>query len=835
MATRLGARAVAVALVGASLLLVGSGAPVAADDATTCPAPGGGWSRLSGTDRYSTAVTLGDAKPGGTAYVASGDAFADALAAGPAVGDGVLLLVRRDAVPEATRAELGVLQPSRIVVVGGTSVIGASVEATLRTLTHGTVTRVAGSDRYATAAALVAAGFPDRASTVRLVAGATFADALAAGAAGAPLLLTGRDSLPSSTAAQLSRLAPTTVEIVGGTATVSKAVMAAVHDLLPGAVVRRIAGVDRYQTAAALAAAAGTAGTATVLAAGGDFPDALAAIPAAIRRQAPLLLVPPDGSIPSQVAAVVDGRPASELLVVGGTTSVADDVIARLRPAAIACLLINPGDLRADTPIPATVRLRAPAPPGGALIALAADNAGVTMPATLAIAPGATTGTFSFTATRAALTAGTSIRAEIGASSRSVPVRIASTLPTITSFTSSASILTTGQVVRLTWTTTDAVSCSIDNGVGAVPCNGATTLIPGATKTYTLQASSTDLTVSTSATFTVGQRSRFLYVTHSSPRNEVSALSIDDATGQLTAIGAPLATGGATAPLGVDVDPTGRYAYVALSGTDQIAMYRIDATTGALTANGTIAGGNAARQPVVDPSGRYVFLINQNGSGTVSPYRIGATGQLTSNGATLAAGQQPTEIAIDPTGRYLYVLAFNAKQVSEFSIGDTGQLTSIGSISTGASSNPHGLVVEPGGKYVYVGNINAPVEILRFSIGTTGTLTALGTTVTAGGAAPVALAVHPNGKNLYATFSNVDGVGTWAIGADGDLTFVNTLTMAGARPGWIAIDSAGRYAYLPLGTTLYQNSIDAATGAMTQLAPPSVTIDNNGFRAAGSR
>ncbi|MCU1485020.1 MAG: hypothetical protein JWN67_1766, partial [Actinomycetia bacterium] len=229
MATRLGAKVVAVALVGASLLLVGNGAPVAADDAATCPAPGGGWSRLSGTDRYSTAVAVGNENPGGTAYVASGEAFADALAAGPVVGDGVLLLVRRDAVPEVTRAELAALQPSRIVVIGGTSVIGASVEATLRTVTRGTIARIAGSDRYATAAALAAAGLPGRVDTVRLVAGATFADALAAGAAGAPLLLTRRDALPPPTAAQLTRLAPTTVEIAGGTAAVGTAVEDAVH------------------------------------------------------------------------------------------------------------------------------------------------------------------------------------------------------------------------------------------------------------------------------------------------------------------------------------------------------------------------------------------------------------------------------------------------------------------------------------------------------------------------------------------------------------------------------------------------------------------------------
>ncbi|MCU1351981.1 MAG: hypothetical protein JWM05_1190, partial [Acidimicrobiales bacterium] len=804
-------------------------------DAATCPAPGGGWSRLSGTDRYSTAVAVGNENPGGQAYVASGEAFADALAAGPVVGNGTLLLVGREVVPEATRAELVVLQPSRVVVVGGTAVVAPSVEATLRTLTRGTVTRVAGSDRYATAAALVAAGFPDRTSIVRLVAGATFADALAAGASGAPVLLTRHDALPQATIAELTRLAPTTVEIVGGTVAIGEAVEAATRAVLPQVLVRRIAGADRYQTAAALAAAVGTAGAATFLTTGGDFPDALAAIPAAIRRQAPLLLAPPDGSIPSQLGAVVDGRPASELVVVGGTTSIPDDVIVRLRPATIACLLVDTAQLRAGEPTTATVRLRAPAPPGGALVALAATNAGVTLPATLTIPAGVAAGAFTFTAARPALTAGTVITASAGASSRSVTLQIASVQPSITSFASNVTVLTAGQAARLTWTTTSAVGCSIDNGVGAVACNGSTTVIPGATKTYTLSASSEDLTVTTSATFTVGQRSRFLYATHSNPTTKVSALSADATTGQLTVIGAALSTGIASNPAGVAVDAAGRYAYVALNGNNQIAMFTIDATTGALTANGTVGTGgapqgNAPQGIVVDPSGRYVFVANRSGD-AVAAYTIGATGQLTSNGGTIGVGAAPVDIAVDPTGRYVYVLCANAQRVDAFTIGTDGQLTSNGTIATGTV--PRTVVVDPSGKYLYVSNVG-DLNVQRYSIGSTGTLTSLGLTAMTGGGSPNGIAVHPSGTYLYAAYANRAFVGTWAIGADGDLTFVGEVATSGAS-GWITIDSAGRYAYLQGTNNVQQYSVDATTGAFAPLPSPTAATDANVFRLAGGR
>jgi hypothetical protein len=94
-------------------------------------------------------------------YVATGENFPDALgaSAAAAVQGGPVLLVRKGSIPSETAAELSRLSPDVIFVVGGTAVIDDTVVSQLGAYAS-TVTRVAGANRYATAAAVSAAVFP---------------------------------------------------------------------------------------------------------------------------------------------------------------------------------------------------------------------------------------------------------------------------------------------------------------------------------------------------------------------------------------------------------------------------------------------------------------------------------------------------------------------------------------------------------------------------------------------------------------------------------------------------------------------------------------------------
>ncbi len=98
----------------------------------------------------------------------------------------------------------------------------------------------------------------------------------------------------------------------------------------------------------------------------------------------------------------------------------------------------------------------------------------------------------------------------------------------------------------------------------------------------------------------------------------------------LTPIGTPTTTGGTGAAIGA-VDRSGRFFYVSNRGSNSIAAFTIDQTTGALTA---VAGSPFATQAqpsgiAFDPSGKYLYVPN-NGAATVTAYAINATtGALT--------------------------------------------------------------------------------------------------------------------------------------------------------------------------------------------------------------
>lgn len=292
--------------------------------------------RLAGDDRYETAAAVSQAtvSPGvAVAYVATGAGFPDALAAGPGAAlDGApVLLVTRDSVPPATADELRRIGPRRIVVLGGASAVSDDVVADLARFSAGGTSRLAGPDRFATAAAVSAARFTPDVGVAYVATGSAFPDALAAGPAAAadrgPLLLVARDSVPEPTAAELSRLRPGRIVVVGGPAAVSPAVEAQLAAWSSGGV-RRVAGDDRYATAAALSAAAFPGPVERLwLATGLNFPDALAGAPAAGARRTPVLLVPGD-CVPGATRSEIDRLRPSTLVVLGGTSSVGEGVPA---------------------------------------------------------------------------------------------------------------------------------------------------------------------------------------------------------------------------------------------------------------------------------------------------------------------------------------------------------------------------------------------------------------------------------------------------------------------------------------------------------------------------
>ncbi|MGV8897201.1 MAG: cell wall-binding repeat-containing protein [Rhodoglobus sp.] len=196
------------------------------------------------------------------------------------------------------------------------------------------VTRIAGAHRYATAVAIsefgFAAGEPD---IVYIATGAGYADALSAGPAAAhdnaPLLLTAPDSIPVEVAAELVRLAPRQIIVVGSDKAVSGQVFAQLGNLSFQPQVMRIGGVDRFETSRMIANRFDTATTAYI-ASGLNFPDALSAGPAAARFDGPVILVNGASLVDAETLAVFTRLGVTTVKIAGDNKVVSDAIQSQL-------------------------------------------------------------------------------------------------------------------------------------------------------------------------------------------------------------------------------------------------------------------------------------------------------------------------------------------------------------------------------------------------------------------------------------------------------------------------------------------------------------------------
>jgi putative cell wall-binding protein len=248
--------------------------------------------RIGGGDRYETAAKIA-LNNGSNDYVvlASGENFPDALSSGylaNQIGGGSILLTRQASIPQPTLSAMRELGTRTVFVVGGPAAISEKVANQLRntpqyyeggreTIGQGKlhVVRLAGDNRYETnkkvneyAAAMFQQANPvgrtniefgEASKLTALVAtGEGFADALAAGPATAgssrgnlPLILTRGASLSPEAGSQMKSLGIEQAVVVGGEDVVTPGVASAIAGL--GADIHRIAGADRYATAAAVA------------------------------------------------------------------------------------------------------------------------------------------------------------------------------------------------------------------------------------------------------------------------------------------------------------------------------------------------------------------------------------------------------------------------------------------------------------------------------------------------------------------------------------------------------------------------------------------------------
>lgn len=154
--------------------------------------------RISGTDRYATAAAIAaetvkeiaDSAASETtcpaAVLATGENFPDALSIAAVAGADHMpvLLTTKNSLPQATAEVLKKIQPEKVYIIGGNGVIAPSVTAGTQALLgipQDQVIRLAGSDRYGTAVAVLKHFAPEPGS-LAFATGENFPDALAGAA-----------------------------------------------------------------------------------------------------------------------------------------------------------------------------------------------------------------------------------------------------------------------------------------------------------------------------------------------------------------------------------------------------------------------------------------------------------------------------------------------------------------------------------------------------------------------------------------------------------------------------------------------------------------------------
>jgi len=229
-------------------------------------------------------------------------------------------------------------RPEPVPPVPSPSPVPVPAPSETETESRPVVERLAGEDRFATAAQVSRDTFEPGVATAYVATGEDYPDAVAAGAAAAhdeaPVLLVAPDAVPDVTAEELRRLQPERIVVVGGTSAVDSEVERALSTY--ASQVDRVGGAERLETAAQLSAATFPDGSGSAhLATSGAFPDALTAGAAAAASDGPVLLTGRD-----ELAPVVERElrrlAAQRVVVAGGTEAVGDEVVAAARSATDA-------------------------------------------------------------------------------------------------------------------------------------------------------------------------------------------------------------------------------------------------------------------------------------------------------------------------------------------------------------------------------------------------------------------------------------------------------------------------------------------------------------------
>lgn len=309
------------------------------------------FSRVSGYTAVNTAVEIskqGWPTGSSTVILATGINFPDALAAATLAHqfDAPILLTNSKALDSDAQTEIERLNPTKIIIVGGSAVVSSEIEDTLKQK-YSDVTRLAGWDQYETAAKIADYYYsvnPDAPKKVVIANGDNFPDALSISSWAAynriPILLTKSNQLPESTSNALQQNNVEDAILVGGFAVINNDVANSITTTVSknwnsndeNRSIARYWGMDQYETSISIAKGLRADISTIMIATGENFPDALAGSALAARTGSPIILVDKDLSKASVTNFLADNSgQIRETYLLGGSAVISDSSFAYVR------------------------------------------------------------------------------------------------------------------------------------------------------------------------------------------------------------------------------------------------------------------------------------------------------------------------------------------------------------------------------------------------------------------------------------------------------------------------------------------------------------------------
>ncbi|MSA97999.1 leucine-rich repeat protein [Finegoldia sp. BIOML-A2] len=284
--------------------------------------------RIAGRNRQLTAVELSKTlfKKADTVILTSSNKMVDSLAASPR-GIGInapTLFVEKDSIMDEVLQEITRLNPSKIIIAGGTDSISDEALNKLQQLGI-KQQRIAGADRFETAVKL---GEQIRSNSTNkkeiiLVNGFNNIDALTAGSLASklniPILLTQSDQLNETTKKAIKEWGIEKVTIIGGKTQVSETITANLQN--NGIKTNRLAGRTRVETALEIAKTVNSTPDKVIFANKDAYADALLAPYLSKKEQAPIMLID-KGEASVSVKQYLRDNEIKESVILGGQKSI---------------------------------------------------------------------------------------------------------------------------------------------------------------------------------------------------------------------------------------------------------------------------------------------------------------------------------------------------------------------------------------------------------------------------------------------------------------------------------------------------------------------------------